>query len=248
MKKIIFISILSSLMVLGNFSPIIVNAEKSSQAQEGLTELQKLENGMSTIQYEKVDFNEDTGIDTIHMNFNGNDHVGVIDNNTGEFMFDGQLLAIIRDDISSEGDGTLITPNSNLLKDSPISIAAASYYTIGSSSHGSGFYKNIFNNTKVVDVIGTGMTAAAAAAMLASMYLKKLNKTGFAETIDKIGIAAMFLSLLGSSYLSFTMDYKHYEDLERNFWRMDILRVYRGTAITSSQLKLNITHYYGNTF
>lgn len=233
MYKVVSSLLVSSLLM----SAVVPISNVQAEENENKISIQKkdnIENNLSSIKFEPIVDNADfTTINVIYPD--GKTSLSEYNKKTGEVLFDGVLVATIKEEKSSDTVEPLVFENQP-----NFSIESVQQYTIG-TRYGSS-YINQYSRDFSFSVASTASVVGIAAGLAALYIEQKPNQ----QAAGLISAAGQLIALTTSSY-TYTVRYTHYKDGQYSGRYMDKLSIYKG-AISSLNLKMQILHYYGTVY
>ena len=233
MKKIVSTLLVSSLLATAIVPINNVSAKENKNENISLSTTETINQDLSNVEFNPIVDNEK--VSSVEVAYgDGKTSLAEYNKESGEILFDGKLVALVEEVPSSN-----ITEESLITKDNTASTlsSSAKYYTIGTP--GSGIHSFQYSRNFKFTVVA-GASVVAIAASLATFYLEKKPNI---QSAALIAAAAQILVLTATGY-TYNIKYSHYKDAYKAYYYKDILAIYKG-SISSSNLKIQISHYYG---
>lgn len=235
MKKIM-IPVVALTLGLTSISPSLHASAKENNSMEKVMNVPIDENEMSSIEPDfvyEIHKNEETRINTINMTYEGKESVAIYNENSGEVVVDGELVAIINK------DKKVIYENEETYSDMITPYAGTKTYTIGDPKLGSGYYTIKYMDNGTVSILGGAATMTTVAAVVVSLF------SGLKSPLQKhaqiIAAASSILTVINSTNTTLNWTFMHTKDQKKKFFYSDTLNLKKGANGTTHKIK----HYYG---
>lgn len=236
MKKIMIPVVVLTLCVSSILPSVHVRAEENVSIEKlrDVSVDERITNLMESDFDYDISKNEKTGVNTIELTYEGKESVAIYDENSGEVVVDGELVAIIHK------DEQVISENEEIFSDMIQPYAAGvKTYNIGDPKLGSGTYVSKYRDSGTFSLLAGTASVVTMAAVMVSLFsgVKKPAK----NNAQILAAAASLLTVVTSVKTTYDWHFMHTKDKHKKAFYMDTLTVKRAVGGTTHR----ISHYHG---